>query len=107
MALKLEKEQMAWTAPLAAIVSAGASSAEGDGQSAAASLERAIELALTADMSLYAAAARHQLGRLLGGERGDGLVGEAERAMRTQEVRSPARFATMLVPGQWTATKPS
>jgi hypothetical protein len=57
MALKLEKEQMAWTAPLAAIVSAGASSAEGDGQSAAASLERAIELALAADMSLYAAAA--------------------------------------------------
>jgi eukaryotic-like serine/threonine-protein kinase len=107
MAVKLENEQMAWTAPLAAIVSAGASSAAGDLQGAAASLERAIELAVAADMSLYAAAARYQLGRLLDGVRGNALVSAAEQAMRAQDVRAPARFATMLVPGHWTAMKPS
>ncbi len=104
MALKLEAEQMAWTAPLAAIVSAGASSLDGDGQAAAASLERAIESAVAADMSLYAAAARYQLGRRLGGQRGEDLVIQAERAMKAQDVRCPERFAAMLVPGQWTAT---
>ncbi len=102
---KLERERMPWTAPLAAIVSAGVSSVEGDRKGAAASLQQAIDLALAADMSLYAAAARYQLGALLGGEPGKDLMDVAERTMRTQDVRSPERFATMMVPGQWKATK--
>jgi hypothetical protein len=85
-------------------VSDGAASLTGDSAAAAAELERAIALADAADMALYAAAARLQLGRLLAGERGKDLVSAAEQAMSAQGVRSPVRFATMLVPGRWRET---
>jgi eukaryotic-like serine/threonine-protein kinase len=61
------------------------------------------EGAETADMSLYAAAARHRLGLALGGDEGSRLIEEAARAMTAQGVRVPARFAAMLIPGRWTS----
>jgi serine/threonine protein kinase/tetratricopeptide (TPR) repeat protein len=103
LAHELEREKIAWTAPLAAIVAAAAANAIGDRERARASLENAIALAQAADMSLYAAAARHQLGRHLGGSRGQELVDRAAEAMRIQTVKVPERFATMLVPGRWGA----
>jgi serine/threonine protein kinase/tetratricopeptide (TPR) repeat protein len=103
LARQLERERMGWTAPLAALVTAAAANASGDRESAASSLRRAIDLAQAADMALYAAAARYQLGALLGGEEGAGLVASAEEAMRAQDIRVPARFAAMLVPGHWQA----
>jgi hypothetical protein len=101
---KLERERMQWTAPLAAILSAGIASVEGNRPVAAASLRRAAELADAAGMSGYAHAARHQLGLWLGGAEGKELVEKAEDAMAAQGVRAPVRFASMLVPGRW-ATK--
>jgi hypothetical protein len=100
---KLERERMQWTAPLAAILSAGIASAEGNPYGAAASLRTAIELADAADMAGHANAARHQLGLLLGGDMGADLVEKARDAMAAQGVRAPARFASMLVPGRWAA----
>jgi hypothetical protein len=61
-----------------------------------------IQRAETADMSLYAAAARHQLGLALGGDEGARLVEEAAGAMAARGVRVPKRFAAMRVPGRWT-----
>jgi hypothetical protein len=61
-------------------------------------LRASARLAEAADMQLYAAAARYQLGRLLGGIEGEGILERAEDAMAVQEIRAPARFAGMLVP---------
>jgi hypothetical protein len=99
----LEKERMGWTAPLAAILKAGAANAEGDRSGAVSSLRSAIDLARAADMSMYASAARYQLGLLLGGEEGRELVRQAHEAMTAQDVRRPDRLAATLVPGRWLA----
>jgi len=93
---------MVWTAPLAAILTAGVAKVEGDRASAAASLRAAVELAHAADMSLYATAARHELGLVLGGQEGAEIVARAQDDMKAQEIVAPARFAAMLVPGRWT-----
>jgi serine/threonine protein kinase len=101
LAAQLEHENMTWTAPLAAILRAAIRNAAGDLSGACASLENASELAKTADMSLYAAACRHQLGLTMEGPDGAQVLEQACKEMRAQEIRVPARFATMLVPGHW------
>ncbi len=101
LARNLEREGMAWTAPFAALVSAGAASVEGDAAGAAALLRSAIERAEAANMAGYASAARHQLGLLIGGEEGQALVVAAEQALRAQGIVAPERFASTLVPGAW------
>ncbi len=95
---------MPWTDPLASILAATAANARGARTEALASLRAAIQRSETADMSLYAAAARHRLGRVLGGDEGSRLVDEAAEAMASEGVRVPERFASMLVPGRWTPT---
>jgi eukaryotic-like serine/threonine-protein kinase len=101
LARRLEKEGMGWTAPLSAILSAGAASVEGDVPAAAALLRVAIERAEAAQMSGYARAARHQLGMLIGGDEGKALVVSAQESMAAQGVVVPHRFASTLVPGRW------
>jgi hypothetical protein len=101
LAGRLERERMAWCAPLAAILRAAVASAENDRREAAERLRAAIDLAGAADMAGYATAARYQLGRLLGGEEGRALVQQAGAAMAEQGIRVPARFAATLVPGAW------
>ncbi len=102
----LHGERMQWTAPLAAIVEASLENAEGDRAAAVSTLRRAVALAEEADMALYAAAARHQLGVAVGGDSGSQLVAQAVAAMSAQEIRSEVRFAAMLVPGRWASDKP-
>ena len=101
LARQLRGERMPWTEPLAAILDASAANAAGDRASAEAALRQAIAAAEAADMSLYAAAARHQLALLRGVTGGKGLLREAEETMRAQDVRVPARFASAMVPGVW------
>ena len=101
LARQLDKEGMGWTAPLAAILKAAVANAERDRPGAIEALRSAIALALAADMAGHVAAARFQLGWLLGGEEGAELVARSEEAMREQGVRVPARFAATLVPGRW------
>jgi ATP/maltotriose-dependent transcriptional regulator MalT len=102
LARRLEQERMVWTAPLAAILTAGVAKVQGDRAGATASLRAAVELAQAADMSLYATAARHELGLVLGGQEGAEIVARAQDDMKAQEIVAPARFAAMLVPGRWT-----
>ena len=52
-------------------------------------------------MAMCAAAARYQLGSLLGDEEGKGLLREGGDAMKAQDVRAPARFAGTWLPGRW------
>ena len=100
-ALQLERERMPWTALLASLTVAAIANAVGDKTAAATALRRGIEQAAATDMLLYAAAARHQLGCLLGGDEGDELRRQGESAMVSEGVRAPARMATMFLPGRW------
>jgi hypothetical protein len=101
LARRLRREGMAWTAPFAAILRAAVANAEGHRSAAIAELRAAVDLAHTADMFGYARCASYQLGLLLGGNEGQKLAAEAERAMTAQGIRVPARFAATLVPGRW------
>jgi hypothetical protein len=102
-ARRLERAAMPWTAPLASLVLAAASNAEGETNAAVAALRAAIARAEAADMMLHASAARHRLAGMLGGDEGDRLRRQAEEEMAAAGVRAPARFANMLLPGRWGA----
>jgi hypothetical protein len=95
---QLRRWGMPWTEPLAAILRAGCACASGDRAGAAAALSKASETAQAADMPVHAAAARHQLGVLLGVDEDASPVREADETMTAHGVRAPAKFAAMLVP---------
>ncbi|HLK40132.1 MAG TPA: AAA family ATPase, partial [Polyangiaceae bacterium] len=101
IARSLEREDMPWIRPLESMLRAATAHARGDAATAERALRDAIERASAADMSVHAWCAKRQLGRLLGGEDGDRLVGEADAAMKAEDVRAPARMAGMFVPGKW------
>jgi serine/threonine protein kinase len=99
----LAREQMTWTAALEAILRAGRARALDDRAGAIEALQTAFDAAQAAEMPIHAAAARHQLGLLLGDDEGAQLMREAEDMMTARGVRAPRRFAAMLVPGRWAA----
>jgi hypothetical protein len=68
-------------------------------EAVAAKLRDAERFAGEHGMALYRAAARRQLGVLLGGSEGGELVAGAEAVMRAEEVASPERFGHWLAPG--------
>ena len=94
----IEREDMPWTAPLGAVLSAGVAAAAGDRGDAEEALRRAMSLAEAVEMSLYGASARRQLGLLVGGDAAKVMVNEADEAMRLRGVRDPDRYARALVP---------
>jgi serine/threonine protein kinase len=98
---RLERAGMTWTAPLASLLGAALANANGDRAAATAALRAAADRAEVADMGMHAAAARYQLGCLLGGDEGDALRRQAESAMTAEGVRAPARSAGLLAPGRW------
>jgi hypothetical protein len=100
-AVGLRGEQMPWADVYAATVTACVKNAEGDREGALGALREAITLADAADMMLQAAAARHRLGLLLGGAEGALELRRAEETMRAQDIRVPAKFAGLYVPGRW------
>ncbi len=98
-AAKIEKERMAWSAPLALLLRAGVAGVKAEAAPAIALLEQAIAQLDANQMALYAAAARRRLGQVRGGPDGAALVAEAEAWMAAHGVRNSARMAAMLVPG--------
>jgi eukaryotic-like serine/threonine-protein kinase len=96
---RLEREQMPWTSALASILAAGIARTVGDRRGAETALRAAIDGAEATEMAIHGAAARYQLGLLLGGDEGAELVRDAVDVMTTRGVRAPERFAAMLVPG--------
>jgi len=85
-------EGLPWVRALRALVQAGASR---DRDDAVVWLSTAEQLSTHADLGAFAAAARRRRGELT---RDEWLVGDAERVLRGEGVRSPARFVRMLVP---------
>jgi serine/threonine protein kinase/tetratricopeptide (TPR) repeat protein len=101
LARRLAREHMAWVRPLESIIRAGVASALNDRTLAIQWLRKSLEQAQEAEMELHAAAVRHQLGALLGGEDGREHVRLADEVMKRQGIRAPVRVAAMLVPGCW------
>jgi hypothetical protein len=85
--------------PLAKLLRASIANLRGEEEDAVSLLRAAEQELLAADMELYAAAARRQRGKLVGGEEGQTLMASADAWMAGQDIRNPARIAAMLVPG--------
>ncbi len=95
----LDKEDAPFTRAWAQLARAGIAAVRGDRNVAVALATRAHEMFEQAGMALYAAAARRQLGVLVGGETGAGHVAAAEEAMGRTLVANPAAYARLLAPG--------
>jgi eukaryotic-like serine/threonine-protein kinase len=99
LAGRIERERMPWSDPLAVLVRAAVASGRHDARGARALLERAVAGFVRAEMGLYGAAARRQLGVTLNDAGGAALVSDADAWMAEQGIRRPARMAGMLAPG--------
>jgi hypothetical protein len=84
---------------LATLVRAGVSHTGGDEGAAVAWLRASVDALENADTRLFAAAARHYLGKLVKGDEGASLVRQAEDAMRAQSVRNVPAMCRCLAPG--------
>jgi serine/threonine protein kinase/tetratricopeptide (TPR) repeat protein len=99
----LQKEGSAWSDGLSCLIRAGvclARAAAGSAPAAAgvALLREAAASLAKFDMPHYAVAARHLLGRVLGGDEGRSLTAQAETWMRERKIHNPVRFIAMLAP---------
>jgi serine/threonine protein kinase len=99
LAAKIEREEMAWSQPLAATIQAGVAALRGDEARVPVLLVAALAGFEKADMALYAAAARRLLGQVTPGDEGRQLVAQADQWMQRQQIKNPARMAIMLAPG--------
>jgi hypothetical protein len=62
-------------------------------------LAQAEALHASASMALHVAYARRRRGELMGGDEGDSLVWEADRALETAGIREPDRWLGVMAPG--------
>ena len=95
----IEREKMPWSTPLATLLRAGIAARRDDLESSAALLKAAAQGLDEAHMQLYATAARHRLGHLLGGAEGHALEGDADRWLALQGVQNTTRMLAVLAPG--------
>jgi tetratricopeptide (TPR) repeat protein len=95
----MEAGHLPWCVALSRVVRAGLAGISGDPEAAAEALERAAAACEGAGLGLFAAAARHRRGMLLGGDQGRAEVVAAEQWMAQRAIRNPKRMVAMLVPG--------
>jgi serine/threonine protein kinase len=98
---KLQGERALWADGLASALQAGLENVLGNTAAAANLLDQAAGRLFAADMRLFAAAARRQLGVLKGSSE---LVSDADSLMRQLGIANPRRMAAALVPGFLTST---
>jgi hypothetical protein len=97
LADKLGGEKMGWSNPMAAVIRAGLAYRRGNNARAEVLATEAIDGFEAADMTLYAAAARRRLGEIIGGDRGEELLNQADELMRRRQIKNPLAFANLLV----------
>jgi hypothetical protein len=93
---KIERERVAWSAPLVPLARAAMAEMRGEREGAVALLDAAIGGFERVEMGLHAAVARRRLGELTGAA---ALVGAADRWMADQRIKNPAAIAELLAPG--------
>jgi tetratricopeptide (TPR) repeat protein len=98
-ARRLESQRLPWTSALAQLIRGGVASVRRDAGGAERLLADAAERFESADMGLFAASARRQLGQLRGGAEGRDLIDQADSWMRAQSIVNPSRMASCLAPG--------
>jgi hypothetical protein len=98
LARRLEREDGAWPKSMASQIRACAAAAKGDRLAAIAELRLALARLETPN-DVWAWAANHRLGLLLGGDEGRDLVRRAVDVMRAQGIKDPERWAYMYLPG--------
>lgn len=98
-ARRIARSTLPHTAGLAAAVRAGIAGLRGQEDERRVALEQTAEVLTRQEMLLYAAAARRQLGRLLGGDRGRELLAEGDAVFEQEGVRNPDAFEELLLPG--------
>jgi hypothetical protein len=99
VANRIARENLAYAAGYADLIRAGVAHRRGDDGAAVTLLEQAGNEFAAAGMMLFAVAARHRLGELIGGDRGHELVDDADDWMSRQEIKDPARLLNLLAPG--------
>ncbi len=92
---------MAWGDALAVLLRAGIASLKGAREETLERLAAAESAFESAQMALYAAAAKRCRGLLIGGDEGRGLVEAADLWMEGERIRNPERMTRMLAPGRW------
>ncbi len=97
--MKIEAEEMPWSRPLVALLRAGAAQIEGEKERALILLQGAIIGLESANMALYAAAARYRWGHLRGGDEGKAVAAAADQWLAKQSVVNRPRMVGMLAPG--------
>jgi eukaryotic-like serine/threonine-protein kinase len=97
----MEREGMLWGNALAQLIRAGAATLSERADDAVTLLNIAEAGLRSADMLLYAAAARRENGELMAGEKGRALTADADAWMAGQQIQNPERMAAMLAPGRW------
>jgi serine/threonine protein kinase len=97
-AQKIRRENRRWCRALALVIEAQASTLSGARDRSPGLFREAIVALEGADMRLHAESARRQLGLLVGGDEGKGLIRAADRWMATQGVWNPRRMAGMIFP---------
>ena len=96
---RIQREDMAWSNPLARLLRANVAYQEGDITAAVDGLTASVEAFDAVNMGLYAAVSRRRLAGLVGGDRGRELAADADRWMAVQEIRNPTAFTRMIAPG--------
>ncbi len=95
----LTKDNSPMALAYVSIIRAAIAHQKGDEEAATAGLRDAVRAFDKLQYKMYAAAARRQLGRILGGDEGRSLIERADVAMGEEEVVNPERIAAMLAPG--------
>lgn len=99
LAQRIAKEKMSWSDPFVSLLRAAVANCRGELSKVVPLLNQAMEDFEHANMDLYAAATRHRLGEILGGERGQELLTQANTWMTRQQIKNPAKMTRMLAPG--------
>jgi len=105
-ATAMERERLPWGRAAAESIRAGMAMVQGDRTGAAKRLAEAARKLDAVEMALDAAAARHQLGKLLGGEQGTSLIEAADTWMAAEQIKNPERMAQLLTPGFGSLSRP-
>jgi len=99
LARRIEREHVAWATPFVQLVNAAVAYQRGDHSKAVGLLSQAIETFDLADIDLYEAVTRRRLGELLGNERGQRHIDEADAWMRKKQIKNPEAMTRMMAPG--------
>ncbi|HUY35547.1 MAG TPA: protein kinase [Pirellulales bacterium] len=97
-ARRLDRERPRYCRPLAMTIRATLAARAGQAAKAADLLATAVSLLENDGLGMYAAAARFRRGRLMGGETGDELMGQASAWMRQEKIARPERIAALFAP---------